>query len=69
MSGAVGSGGAAGPMIHRLTPWTPLITALEAVEGRFLGSVSPAGPLGAVGPPPCLVMHHLRSGTPRIGSE
>jgi hypothetical protein len=41
MSGAAGSGGAAGPMIHRLSPWTPLITAPEAVVGRFLGSVSP----------------------------
>jgi hypothetical protein len=41
MSGAAGSGGAAGPMIHHLSPWTPLITAPEAVVGWFLGSVSP----------------------------
>jgi hypothetical protein len=33
MSVAAGSGGAAGPMIHRLSPWTPLITAPEAVDG------------------------------------
>jgi hypothetical protein len=33
MSGAAGSGGAADPMIHRLSPWTSLITAPEAVVG------------------------------------
>jgi hypothetical protein len=27
-------------VIHRLSPWTLLIIAPEAVEGRFLGSVS-----------------------------
>jgi hypothetical protein len=76
MSSATSSLGAAGPMIHRLTPWTPLITAPEAVVGGFNGSVRPAhgwiavaGPLGAVGPPPCRVMHRLRSGMPRITSE
>jgi hypothetical protein len=41
MLGAAGSLGAAGPMIHCLSPWTPLITAPEAVVGRLLGSVSP----------------------------
>jgi hypothetical protein len=42
MSGAVGSGGASDPMIHRLSPWTPLITVPEVVVGRFVGSVSPS---------------------------
>jgi hypothetical protein len=41
MSGAAGSLGVAGPMIHFLSPWTPLITAPEAVVGRLIGSVSP----------------------------
>jgi hypothetical protein len=41
MPGAAESGGATGPMIHRLSPWTPLITAPKAVVGHFLGSVSP----------------------------
>jgi hypothetical protein len=40
MSGAAHSLGAAGPMIHRLSPWTPLITAPKVVVGRFLGPVS-----------------------------
>jgi hypothetical protein len=38
--GAGGSLGVAGPMIHYLSPWTPLITTLEAVVGRLLVSVS-----------------------------
>jgi hypothetical protein len=38
---AAGSLGAAGPMIHRLSPWTPIITNLKVVVGRFLRSVSP----------------------------
>jgi hypothetical protein len=42
MSGAAGLGSAVGPMIHRLSPWMPLITAPEAVVGQFLGSVSPS---------------------------
>jgi hypothetical protein len=76
MLGAAGSGGAAGPVIHRLMPWTPLITYFEAVVGRFLGWFRPTrrligatDPLGGAGPPPCRVMHQLRSGAPRIASE
>jgi hypothetical protein len=41
MSSAAGSLGEAGPMIHRLSPWTPLITAPEVVVGQFLRLVSP----------------------------
>jgi hypothetical protein len=41
MSGAAGSLGADGPMIHCLLTRTPLITAPEAVVGRLLRSVSP----------------------------
>jgi hypothetical protein len=33
-------------MIHRLLTWTLLILAPEAVEGRFLGSVSAGGAVG-----------------------
>jgi hypothetical protein len=40
MSGAARSGGVADPMIHFLSLWTPLITAPEAVAGRFLASFS-----------------------------
>jgi hypothetical protein len=70
MSGAAGSLGAAGPVIHRLSPWTLLIPVPEAVVGRLLGSVSPAREwIGASGPPPCRVMHRLCSGAPRIASE
>jgi hypothetical protein len=57
-------------MIHNLSTWTLLITATEAVDGRFLGSVSTgmavgdaAGPLGAVDPTLSHVMNRLRSGT------
>jgi hypothetical protein len=32
--------GAAGPVIHLLLPWTPLIIAPEEVETWYLGSVS-----------------------------
>jgi hypothetical protein len=34
---AAESVGVAGPVIHRLSPWTLLITSPEVVEGRFLG--------------------------------
>jgi hypothetical protein len=47
---------AVGPMIHRLSPWMPLITAPEAVVGRFLGSVSPCTLMDRCGRPtfmPC----------------
>jgi hypothetical protein len=33
--------GAAGPLVHCLWTWMTLITALEAVVGHLLGSVSP----------------------------
>jgi hypothetical protein len=72
MSGAARSGGAADPMIHHLSPWTPLITAPEAVVGRFClarGWIGVAGPLGANDPHSCHVMHRLCSGMPRIASE
>jgi hypothetical protein len=39
------------PVIHLLLPWTLLITAPEAVEGRFLGSVSPGMTVGRCGRP------------------
>jgi hypothetical protein len=42
MLGAVGSLGAANPVMCRISPWTLLITAPEAVVGRLLGSVSPS---------------------------
>jgi hypothetical protein len=51
------------PMIHRLSPWTPLISAPEAVEGRFLGSVSPDTRMDRCGPPtfvPCDAPPSLR---------
>jgi hypothetical protein len=44
--GADGSRGATGPVIHRLSPWMPLIIAAEAVVGRCLGSVSPGTSIG-----------------------
>jgi hypothetical protein len=44
MTIAVGSLGAAGPMIHCLSSWTLLIPAPEEVIGRLLGSVSPDAP-------------------------
>jgi hypothetical protein len=70
--GAARSGGAPSPVIHRLLPWMPLITAPKAVVGRFRPTrrlVGAAGPLGAAGAPLCRVMHHLRLGTHRIASE
>jgi hypothetical protein len=67
ITGAVGSRGAADPMIHHLSPWTLLITAPEAVEGRFLGLVSHVMTVGRCGRPSrCRGMNRLRSGTPRI---
>jgi hypothetical protein len=51
MSSAASLLGAAGPMIHRLTPWTPLITAPEAVVGGFNGSVSPGTRMDSCGRP------------------
>jgi hypothetical protein len=39
--GAVGSLGAAGPVMCRLSPWTLLITALEADIGWLLRLASP----------------------------
>jgi hypothetical protein len=45
MSGVADSIGVIDPMIHRLSPWTPLITAPEAVVGWLLGSVSPSTPM------------------------
>jgi hypothetical protein len=38
-------------MIHHLSTWTLLITAPEAVEGRFLGSVSAGMAVGRCGRP------------------
>jgi hypothetical protein len=38
-------------MIHRLSTWTPLITAPEAVKGWCLGSVSPGMAVGRCGRP------------------
>jgi hypothetical protein len=75
ITGAVGSRGAASPVIHRLSTWMLLIIAPKAVEDRFLESVSPgmmgraSGPLGATDPTPCCVMNHFRSGMPRIALE
>jgi hypothetical protein len=51
MSCVAGSGGADGPMIHRHSPWTPLITSPEAVGGQFLGSVSPGTRMDRCGRP------------------
>jgi hypothetical protein len=38
-------------MIHHLSTWTLLILAPEAVEGRFLGSVSAVTTVGRCGRP------------------
>jgi hypothetical protein len=65
-TGAAGLRGAAGLVIHCLSPWMLLITASEAVEGRF-HPVWRSG--GAAGLTPCHVMNRLRSGTPRIALE
>jgi hypothetical protein len=63
-------GGAADPMIHRLSTWMILITALEAVEGQLIGSVSAGMAVGRCGRPyPSRVMNRLRSGTLRIALE
>jgi hypothetical protein len=43
--GAAGSLSTAGPGMCRLSPWTLLTTAPEAVVGRLLGSVSPGTPV------------------------
>ena len=54
--GAASSLGTAGPRMCRLSPWTLLITAPEAVVGRLLGSVSPGTPVDRCGRPypmPC----------------
>jgi hypothetical protein len=51
ITGATGSRCAAGPVIHRLSPLTPLITTPEAVEGRCLGSVLPGMTVGRCGQP------------------
>jgi hypothetical protein len=51
MPGAAGSLGAAGPVIHLLSPWMPLITAPEAVVGRLIGSVSPGASVDRCGRP------------------
>jgi hypothetical protein len=40
-----------GPMIHRLSTWMPLITALEVVKSRCLGSVSPGMAVGTCSRP------------------
>jgi hypothetical protein len=66
------SRGATGPVIHNLSPWKLLITAPDAVEGRFrpagqLGGA--AGPLGADSPTLCRVMNRLCSRMPRIALE
>ena len=56
MSGAAGSLGAAGPVIHHLSPWTLMIPAPEVVVGRLLGSVSPGASVHRCGRPtpvPC----------------
>jgi hypothetical protein len=63
MSGAARSGGTADPMIHCLSPWTPLITAPEAVVGWFLRSVSPETHMDRCGRPtsvPCDAPPSLR---------
>jgi hypothetical protein len=58
--GAAVSQGTAGPRMCRLSPWTLLITAPEAVVGRFLGSVSPSTLSDRCGrPTPCHAMHRL----------
>jgi hypothetical protein len=51
ITGATGSRGAAGPMIHRLLTWTLLILAAEAVEGQFLASVLVGVVVGRCGRP------------------
>jgi hypothetical protein len=69
MTGASDSLGAVDPWMCRLSPWTPLIIAPEAVAGQLLGRFCPAPELiGASGPPPCRVMHRPCSRTPRIAS-
>jgi hypothetical protein len=70
ITGASGSRGAAGLVIHRLSPWTLLITALEAVEGWFLGLVSPSMTVGRCGRPssvPCDEPPLLRDAGDRLG--
>jgi hypothetical protein len=60
--GEAGSRGAAGIVIHHLSPWTLLINAPEAVEGRFLRSVSPGMTVGRCDRPnsvPCDELHSL----------
>jgi hypothetical protein len=49
--GAAGWGGAAGPMICRLSTWTLLIHAPEAVEGQFLASILAGMAVGRCGQP------------------
>ena len=57
MPSATGSLGAASPGMCRLSPWTPLITAPEAVVGRSLESVSPGTRLARCGR--ALLMWHV----------
>jgi hypothetical protein len=49
--GATISQGTSVPRMCRLSPWTLLITASEAVVGRLLGSVSPDTPSDRCGRP------------------
>jgi hypothetical protein len=51
MPSAVDSLGAADPGMCRLSPWTPLINAPEAVVGRLQGSVLPSTQVDRCGQP------------------
>jgi hypothetical protein len=51
MLGATGSLGAAGPVIHHLSPWMPLITTPDAIVGWPLGYFSPGALVDRCGRP------------------